>query len=51
MSSWLEQIQSPDDLKKLNISQMEQLCKEIRRFLLRSVSKTGGHLVSSLGVV
>lgn len=51
MSSWLEQIQSPDDLKKLNISQMEQLCKEIRRFLLRSVSKTGGHLASNLGVV
>lgn len=51
MSSWLEQIQSPDDLKKLSIPQMEQLCKEIRRFLLRSVSKTGGHLASNLGVV
>ncbi len=30
---------------------MEQLCKELRRFLLRSLSKTGGHLASNLGVV
>ncbi len=30
---------------------MEQLCKEVRKFLLRSISKTGGHLASNLGVV
>ena len=47
----LDRIQSPEDLKKLNLQEMEQLCKELRRFLLRAVSKTGGHLASNLGVV
>ncbi len=47
----LNDINSPEDLKKLDIKEMEQLCKELRRFLLRSVSKTGGHLASNLGVV
>ena len=32
----LDRIQSPEDLKKLNLQEMEQLCKELRRFLLRA---------------
>lgn len=50
-TSLLDTIQSPADLKKLNISQMETLCSEIRFFLIENLSKTGGHLSSNLGVV
>ncbi|MEI3522670.1 MAG: 1-deoxy-D-xylulose-5-phosphate synthase N-terminal domain-containing protein [Anaerotignum sp.] len=39
MGGILDRIQSPEDLKKLNLQEMEQLCKELRRFLLRAVSK------------
>ncbi len=38
-------------LSALNAQQTEQLCREIREFLIDSVSKTGGHLASNLGVV
>lgn len=51
MSEILNQIQKKDDIKKLNEEELKALCKELRRFLLRSVSKTGGHLASNLGVV
>ena len=47
----LEQIHSPKDLKTYNIKQLEALAKEIRSFLLQSISQTGGHLGSNLGVV
>ncbi|MBE7044832.1 MAG: 1-deoxy-D-xylulose-5-phosphate synthase [Ruminococcaceae bacterium] len=39
------------DLDKLTIPELETLCCEIREFLVKSVSKTGGHLASNLGVV
>lgn len=48
---YLEKIDSPQSLKKLNVSNLESLCKEIRLFLLENVSKTGGHLSSNLGIV
>jgi 1-deoxy-D-xylulose-5-phosphate synthase len=51
VSEILNQIQKKDDIKKLNEEELKTLCKELRRFLLRSVSKTGGHLASNLGVV
>lgn len=41
----------PDDLKKLSPPQLKLLAEEIRRFMLASVSETGGHLASNLGVV
>lgn len=47
----LDQIHNPSELKQLSESQLPQLCKEIRSFLVQSVSKTGGHLASNLGVV
>lgn len=47
----LDQIHSPADLKKLPAFQLPQLCREIRTFLTESVSQTGGHLASNLGVV
>ena len=49
--SLLEQINSPQDLKKLPIGQLAPLCEEIRNFLIESVSKTGGHLSSNLGTI
>lgn len=48
---YLDLIKSPKDLKKLNIEQLKELSIEIRKFLLNSISKTGGHLASNLGVV
>lgn len=49
--SLLEQISQPSDLKHLTAPQVDQLCGEIREFLLNNVSKTGGHLASNLGAV
>jgi len=51
MGNLLEKIDCPQDIKALSIEQLEQLAKEIRQFILDSVSKTGGHLASNLGVV
>ena len=51
MTSLLDQIQSPEDLQPLDEQELKQLAGEIRQFLVESVSKTGGHLASNLGVV
>lgn len=48
---YLDKINSSEDLKKLNKEQLVALCEEVREFLLKSVSQTGGHLASNLGVV
>jgi 1-deoxy-D-xylulose-5-phosphate synthase len=42
---------SPEMLKRLSGKQLRQLCNEIRRFLIKTVSRTGGHLASNLGTV
>lgn len=47
----LDTITSPKDLKKLDIKQLKQLAYELRWETVNAVSKTGGHLGSSLGVV
>ena len=47
----LETIQGHKDLVALSETQRVQLCSEIRQFLVSSVSQTGGHLASNLGVV
>ena len=47
----LERIASPADVKRLNGGELELLCGELRRFLVESVSRTGGHLASNLGAV
>ncbi len=49
--SFLGQINSPCDLKKLNNEETEKLCEEIREELISTVSQNGGHLASNLGVV
>ncbi len=48
---FLDKIDSPNELKKLNIDELKILATEIRSFMVDSVSKTGGHLSSNLGVV
>lgn len=47
----LETLHFPEDLKKLNLQQCNKLCQEIRTKLISTVSRTGGHLASNLGVV
>lgn len=47
----LSELKLPQDLKKLSLSQCSRLCGEIRNLLVNTVSKTGGHLSSNLGVV
>ncbi len=44
-------VSCPNDLKAFNKRELEQLAGEIREFLLRTVSETGGHVASNLGVV
>ena len=51
MIKMLEQINSPKDVKKLNIEEKKQLAEEIRKYILEIVSENGGHLASNLGVV
>ncbi len=49
--SLIDQINSPDELKKLDLDSLNKYAAEVRSFLIDSVSRTGGHLASSLGVV
>lgn len=51
MSGYLNMIDHPSDLKKLHPNQLEELAQEIRDKIIRTVSRTGGHLSSSLGSV
>ena len=52
-SEWalLESINSPDDLRKLSEHQLSELARQLRLFLLESVSSTGGHLSAGLGTI
>ena len=51
MHPLLETINSPADLRRLKRAQLGPLAKELRSYLLQSVSRTGGHLSSNLGTV
>jgi len=51
MNRFLDNIDGPDDLKKIDRSDLPALAQEIRDTLLQTISKTGGHLSSNLGVV
>ena len=47
----LDSISSPAQLRKLDVKDLPEFAKELRNFLVESVSKTGGHLSSNLGTV
>ena len=51
MAKLLDKIFTPYNIKELSIEQLEKLASEIRQFIIDSVSETGGHLASNLGVV
>lgn len=51
MLKTLDSIKSIEDVKALSPRELQILAKEIRKFLIQSLSKTGGHLASNLGVV
>jgi 1-deoxy-D-xylulose-5-phosphate synthase len=51
MESLLDQIHSPEDLKRLKQADLDRLAGEIREYIIQTVSQTGGHLASNLGVV
>ena len=51
MSKLLDSVDSPQDLKNIPVEKLPELAKEIRDMLLDTISKTGGHLSSNLGVV
>lgn len=51
MEEYLNRIQSPGDVKRLGMVELERLAEEIRARLIRSVAKTGGHIGPNLGVV
>lgn len=48
---YLEKIASPDDVKKLNVEELEKLSGEIRENLLKKLSEHGGHIGPNLGIV
>lgn len=47
----LEKINNPEELRKLDINEKKELAKDIRDMLISTISKTGGHLASNLGIV
>ncbi len=47
----LDRVNSPSDVKQLSLAERKVLAKDIREFLIESISKTGGHLGSNLGIV
>lgn len=51
LNDLISKIDSPTDIKKMSNSELQELGKEVRNFLIESVAKTGGHLASNLGVV
>jgi len=49
--SIIEKVNSSEDIKKLNKTELYTLCEELRRFEIENLSRTGGHLASNLGTV
>ena len=48
---YLEKIQGPEDVKKLNVNEMQELAVEMRKALLTKLSKHGGHFGPNFGMV
>ena len=50
-TSFLDNIESPNDLKKLTVNELKILADELREYLLYSVGQTGGHFGAGLGAI
>lgn len=48
---YLKRVNSPDDLKKLTVAELQPFCDELRQFIVEELAENPGHLASSLGVV
>lgn len=48
---YLDNIELPKDLRQLSVTQMPELCQDLRKYLLNCVSKSGGHFAAGLGVI
>src|SRR3989304_1393500 len=48
---YLSKINSPSDLRNLNVNELRFVCDELREFLIDTISKVGGHLGAGLGAV
>ncbi|MBQ2136779.1 MAG: 1-deoxy-D-xylulose-5-phosphate synthase, partial [Selenomonas sp.] len=49
--SLLEKINGPEVIKRLSVSELEELARELRQFIVDTVAQNGGHLAPSLGTV
>jgi 1-deoxy-D-xylulose-5-phosphate synthase len=47
----LDKINKPEDIKKYSLTELEELARELRSFIIDTVSENGGHLAPSLGTV
>ena len=47
----LEKINSPEDLRRLDLSELPRVCFEIREYIIDTLSSVGGHFASNLGAV
>lgn len=51
MTQWIQNINNPEDLKKVPVEKLPEVAEEYRQFLIEAVAKTGGHLGASLGTL
>ena len=51
MAKLLDKINYPADMKKLSVNDLKKLAKEIRKYIITTIEKTGGHLASTLGAI
>ena len=51
MAKYLDKVNGPEDLRELSVEELKVLAGEVREFITHSVSQTGGHLASNLGIV
>ena len=51
MTKWIQNINSPADLKKIPLEKLPEVAEEYRQFMIEAVAKTGGHLGASLGTL
>ena len=51
MTPLLDTITTPQDLRRLTVNQLPQVCRELRQEFLRGIAKSGGHFASNLGVI